>query len=116
MKYLVLALLVISSFQLNAQLLSLEEIMNIRAMDSIQLKAFCVDNNFQLKEEYEDNWIYSQSYYSQNDGSIWFIKTYPKDKKTDGIIYFYFQGEQNYDEFKKQIKENQHKHFWWSEH
>jgi len=73
-------------------------------MDSVELKMFCDSKGFNLKEKKEDNWIYTHSYFSPADSSIWFLRTYPKGDKEHRSVYYYFTDLKTQNDFKKQMK------------
>jgi len=86
------------------QTLSLDEIIQIRTMDSLELKTFCYNKGFKLKEIKEDNWINTYSYISQTSNSIWFLRTFPKDTTANSFVYYYFTENKTLRKFKKQMK------------
>jgi len=97
---------VFSPLALRGQTLSLEDIFKVRDMDSVELQHFCSEREFKLKEKTEDNWIYSHSYYSPSDSSVWFIRTFPKDHSKYKFVYYYFSENKVRSEFKKRMNEN----------
>ena len=104
MRLIIFLIFILSASCIQGQILSLDDIIRIRAMDSIELKIFCSEKGFKLKEIKEDNWIYSYSYYSPIDNSIWFIRTFPKDTTANRFVYYYFTDNKTRREFRKQMK------------
>jgi hypothetical protein len=100
----ILTLTLLSHFSYG-QTLNLDDIINVRTMDSIELRTFCSERGFKIKEKKEDNWIYSHSYFSQTDNSIWFLRTFPKDTTGNKFVYYYYADNKTQGEFKRQMKD-----------
>jgi len=92
-----------SAYCVNGQILSLDDIFNIRTMDSTELATFCLHKCFKLIVN-ESNLTSSRSYYTPVDMSIWFTIIFPKDSIFDKSIYYHFIDSKIADEFKNQIK------------
>ena len=108
-KALIAVILLVSLTTTTGQTLSLEEIFSIREMDSVALSKFCFEKGFRVKQKKEDNWIYSYSYSSSTNNSIWFIRTFPKDTNGIKYVYYYYTDSKTQKEFKKLIKEKKFK-------
>jgi len=104
MRLIITLALAFISFCVTGQTLCLDEIFMIRTMDSVELNKYSLNKGFKLKKKEEDNWIYSYSYYSATDHSIWFIRTFPKDTSAIRCVYYYFGDSKTRKDFKKQMK------------
>lgn len=105
MRLTILTLILLNHFSFG-QVLDLSDIMKVRTMDSVELRTFCSERGFRVKEKKEDNWIYSHSHFSPNYNSVWFIRTFPKDTAGMRFVYYYFTDNETRNEFKKQIKDS----------
>ncbi len=110
---------VLMSFNTHSQRLYLDEIIELREMDTTQLKIFCESKGFKLKKVEADAWRAVITYQSVSDSSISFLKTIPtgktlfNDTKVNagpGVIYYYFADKSNIKDFKKEMKEKKFKY------
>lgn len=101
-------------YDANAQTFSLDEILNIRTMDSTELRTFASGRGFELKEIENDSYRSVHRYYS-SDSTIWFSRTFPtgrelfsenKTTKDHSMVYYHFTDKKSLKEFKAKMKDN----------
>jgi hypothetical protein len=85
------------------QTIDLDEILNIRSMDSIELNEYATKKGFKLKgiTEIPDKLLYK--YYLEQDSLVWFVRSFPKDTTRDKHVYFYYSAYKLSSQFKKQL-------------
>jgi hypothetical protein len=93
------------------QKLSIDDLLNVYKLDSISLKTFCRERDFELVRIKEDNWMLSYEYQSATDKKISFHKTFPKDQSGDVTLYYYFDENKDYKYFKDSLKTKGFKEF-----
>jgi|SRR5688572_1709822 len=86
------------------QTLSLDDIFKIYALDSIALKQFCAEKNFELVFIDEDDWAFEYSFQSKSDEKIFVYRTFPKDGSAGPFVRYYFNNQHEYENFEKLIK------------
>ena len=86
-----------------AQKLQLKDILIAYKLDSISLKTFCNEKQFELVDIKEDNWIFSYTFQSRTDKKISFIRTFPKDQSDKVFLYYYFDDKKDYKIFKDSL-------------
>ena len=113
---------VLMFFRADAQTLSLDDIIEVRKMDSTQFKLFSDQKGFQLKRTDVDAWRTSYEYQSISDSSIRILKSFPTGKQlnlsgatskpTDnpGMVYYYFADRSFIKDFKKEMKAKKFKY------
>jgi hypothetical protein len=115
MRLITIFTLILSVYYANGQTLLLDDIFNIRTMDSTTLRGFCHEKGFELREVEIDVWRSMHKYYSSTDSSIWFSRNFPTGKKlfsndqTSGDyrrVSYHFVDENFEKQFLEKIKES----------
>ncbi|MRG45073.1 hypothetical protein GFS24_08100 [Chitinophaga sp. SYP-B3965] len=84
------------------QQLPLEDIFKIYTSDSLSLKQYCAEKNFELIEVTEDAWVVFYNF--RVNEKISFLKGYPKNQGT-GSVHYNFSDYEDYKGFKKSIRQ-----------
>jgi hypothetical protein len=114
MRLTIILTLAFSMYYAKGQILTLDNIINIRTMDSLTLRVFSFEKGFELREIDIDAWRSVHKYYSTADSSISFERTfptgaklYPQDTTTrdNRIVYYHFKEKEVLKEFKGKMKE-----------
>lgn len=85
------------------QKLLLEDIFKIyNTTDSLSLKQYCAEKNFELIEVGEDAWLVHYDFRVNEE--INFSRSYPKNNGS-GAVYYHFSDHQDYKDFKKTIRQ-----------
>lgn len=103
---------ILLSYGTHAQILSLDDILHARTMDSTELVTFGRNKGFELKKVEIDGWR-SVHRYSCSDNSISFERTFPTGRKLfpEGpsrdhrMVYYHFAEKDMAKEFQKGMKE-----------
>ena len=114
MRLTIILTLVFLAYFAKGQTLSLDNIINIRTMDSLTLKTFSYEKGFELREIDMDAWRSVHKYYSTEDSSISFERTFPTGRKLlsqdtatrdNRMVYYHFKDKKVLKEFKGKMKE-----------
>lgn len=97
-------LVLLSNQFLFGQKLQLDDILTSYKLDSISLKSFSKEKQFDLTKITEDNWIFSYNFQSTSDKKISFARTFPKDRSDNIYLYYYFDDKKDYQNFKDSLK------------
>lgn len=114
MRLITIFILVLSTYFAKGQTLSLDDIFNLKTMDSTELLTFSHKKGFELREVEMDIWRSMHKYYSA-DSSIWFERNFPTGRKLfpqdtttrdNRMVYYHFTNKETLKEFKEKMKEN----------
>jgi hypothetical protein len=114
MRLTIILTLVFSAYYAKGQTLSLDDIINIRTMDSLTLRTFSYEKGFELREINMDAWRSVHKYYSTADNSISFERTFPTGRqlfsqntttRDNRMVYYHFKDKEVLIEFKGKMKE-----------
>ncbi len=111
----IFGLVLFSKICVNGQTLSLEDILRIRTMDSVELISFSRQKGFELKLVDLDPWRSAHKYCS-TDSSIWFERNFPTGRKMfsqsattsprdNRHVYYHYSNKETLKEFKQEVKE-----------
>ena len=103
LKLLVCLVLILACFASRAQTLQIDDVFKAYSLDSVDLKQFCLEKKFHLNEVSEDSYRSTQTYQSDDNNKISFVRTFPK-RGTSVFFYYYFDDQYEYKNFKKLIK------------
>jgi hypothetical protein len=113
MRLITIFTLVFSTYCVNGQALSLDDIFHIRTLDSLELIKFGQGKGFELKEVEIDIWRSVHKYYSA-DSSLRFERNFPTGRKLfpqdttirdNRTVYYHFTDKEILKEFKEKMKE-----------
>ncbi len=98
------------------QTLALDDIISLRTMDSVELRTFCYDKGFELREVEIDAWRSIHKYYAMADNSVSLVRNFPTAKKflffsrdtttrDHRMVYYNYADKEVLKGFKREMKE-----------
>lgn len=114
MRLIAIMIFIFLSHCASGQALSLDDILNIRTMDSTELRTFAYERGFELREVDMDGWRSVHRYCSTSDSLVRFDRIFPTGrnlhprdttKRDNRSVYYHFTDKEALKEFKEKMKE-----------